>query len=53
LLFCGRRALHRVPPVIGSTPRVIALFSYDRRPGVRYGAEQYRRVVGRATVYER
>jgi len=52
LLFCGRRALHRVPPVIGSTPRVIALFSYDRRPGVRYGADQYRRVVGRATVHE-
>lgn len=52
LLFCGRRALHRVPPVVGRTPRVIALFSYDRRPGVRYGAEQYQRVVGRATAYE-
>ena len=52
LLFCGRRALHRVPPVIGPVPRVIALFSYDRRPGVRYGAEQYQRVVGRHTVYE-
>ena len=52
LLFCGRRALHRVPPIIGSIPRVIALFSYDRRPGVRYGAEQYQRVVGRRTVYE-
>jgi len=51
LLFCGRRALHRVPPVIGSVPRVIALFSYDRRPGVRYGTEQYRRVVGRPTAY--
>lgn len=51
LLFCGQRALHRVPPVIGATPRVIALFSYDRRPGVRYGAEQYQRVVGRRTAF--
>lgn len=51
LLFCGRRALHRVPPVIGATPRVIALFSYDRKPGVRYGAEQYQRVVGRRTAF--
>jgi hypothetical protein len=52
LLFCGRRALHCVPPVAGPIPRVIALFSYDRRPGVHYGPEQYQRVVGRRTVYE-
>ena len=51
LLFCGRRALHRVPPVLGKTPRVIALFSYDRRPDVRYGVDQYQRVVGRRTAY--
>jgi hypothetical protein len=53
LLFCGRRAIHRVPPVIGSTARVIALFSYDRRPDICYGPEQYQRVVGRRTVYPR
>ena len=47
LLFCGRRALHRVPPVIGKVPRVIALFSYDRKPDVRYGSDVYARVVGR------
>ena len=52
LLFCGRRALHRVPPVGGGVPRVIALLSYDRRPDVRYGGEVYARVVGRRTAFE-
>jgi hypothetical protein len=52
LLFCGRRALHRVPPVRGRLPRVIALFSYDRKPGVRYGSEVYARVVGRTAPFE-
>ncbi len=52
LLFCGRRALHRVAPVGGSTPRVIALFSYDREPDVRYGPDLYMRVIGRETVFE-
>jgi len=52
LLFCGRRALHRVPPVRGTVPRVIALLSYDRKPGVRYGSEVYERVVGRSAAFE-
>jgi hypothetical protein len=52
LLFCGRRALHCVPPVRGQVPRVIALFSYDRTPGVRYGADVYARVVGRRVAFE-
>jgi hypothetical protein len=52
LLFCGRRAIHRVAPIRGQVPRVIALFSYDRRPDVRYGSEVYERVVGRRTVFE-
>jgi hypothetical protein len=52
LLFCGRRAIHRVAPIQGATPRVIALFSYDRKPDVRYDSEVYQRVVGRQTVYE-
>ncbi len=52
LLFCGRRALHRVPPVRGKAPRVIALFSYDRKPGVRYDSKVYSRVVGRSAAYE-
>jgi hypothetical protein len=52
LLFCGRRALHCVPPVSGSIPRVIALFSYDRHAGVRYNSDIYARVVGRRNVFE-
>ena len=52
LLFCGRRALHCVPPVSGSVPRVIALFSYDRHAGVRYNSDIYARVVGRRKVFE-
>jgi hypothetical protein len=52
LLFCGRRALHRVPPVRGKSPRVIALFSYDRKPDVRYGSAVYSRVVGRSAAFE-
>jgi hypothetical protein len=52
LLFCGRRALHCVPAVSGSVPRVIALFSYDRHAGVRYNSEVYARVVGRAEAFE-
>jgi hypothetical protein len=52
LLFCGQRAIHRVSPIQGATPRVIALFSYDRKPDVRYDAEVYLRVVGRQTVYD-
>jgi hypothetical protein len=52
LLFCGRRALHCVPPVSGSVPRVIALFSYDRNPDVRYNSDVYARVVGRRNAFE-
>jgi hypothetical protein len=52
LLFCGRRAIHRVAPIQGATPRVIALFSYDVKPEVRYDPEMYERVVGRRVVYD-
>ena len=44
--------IERVPPVRGKVPRVIALFSYDRRPGVRYSGEVYSRVVGRSAAFE-
>jgi len=33
LLFEGRRSIHRVTPVEGPTPRLVALLSYDRKPG--------------------
>ena len=46
LVFAGRNSLHRVSPIKGSTPRLVALLGYDTQPGtmssellkaVRYG----------------
>jgi hypothetical protein len=46
MLFEGRWSLHRVSPVTGDTPRHVALFGYDTKPGtmssellklIRYG----------------
>jgi hypothetical protein len=46
LVFAGRYSLHRVSPIEGSTPRLVALLGYDTKPGtmssdllkeVRYG----------------
>jgi hypothetical protein len=46
LIFAGRHSLHRVSPIGGSTPRLVALLGYDTQPGtmssellkqVRYG----------------
>jgi hypothetical protein len=46
MLFEGRWSLHRVTPVVGPTPRHVALFGYDTKPGtmssdllkqIRYG----------------
>ncbi len=34
VLFRGRRSLHRVTPVSGSRPRMVAVLSYDTEPGV-------------------
>jgi hypothetical protein len=34
VLFRGRYSLHRVTPVEGDTPRIIAILSYDTKPGV-------------------
>ena len=33
VLFKGRASLHRVTPVVGPRRRIIALFSYDTKPG--------------------
>lgn len=46
-IFCGKRALHRVSPVHGSTPRIMALFSYDRTPNVVHDEKIQQRVFGR------
>ena len=46
MLFEGRNSLHRVTPIVGPTPRHVALLAYDTKPGtdstdllklVRYG----------------
>ncbi len=46
MLFEGRHSMHRVTPIVGETPRQVALLAYDTRPGtdstdllklVRYG----------------
>ena len=48
VLFKGRHALHRVTPVAGGRPRIIALFSYDERPDTDWDRTRSRRVFGRA-----
>jgi hypothetical protein len=32
MIFAGRNSLHRVSPVEGEVPRLVALFAYDTRP---------------------
>ena len=53
MLFEGRWSLHRVTPVLGSTPRHVALFGYDTKAGtmssdllkqVRYGRREPERL---------
>lgn len=47
-VFRGRNTAHRVTPVIGDTPRVVAVFSFYDRPGVRMTPEEQRGFYGRA-----
>jgi len=47
-VFRGRNTAHRVTPVVGDTPRVVAVFSYYDRPGVRMTAEEQRGFYGRS-----
>jgi hypothetical protein len=35
VFFEGRHAIHRVTPIKGSTPRLIALLGYDTKPGTK------------------
>lgn len=46
-LFRGRRSLHHVTEVEGSRPRLIALFSYDRKPGMLFSPDVHLRALGR------
>ena len=51
LLFAGRHSLHRVSPIAGQPPRLVALLGYDNAPATfstpqlqmkRYGREMRR-----------
>lgn len=46
-LFRGQRSLHHVTRVQGPRPRLIALFSYDRRPDMRFSDAVRMSVYGR------
>ncbi|MEM9603427.1 MAG: 2OG-Fe(II) oxygenase [Pseudomonadota bacterium] len=48
-VFKGRNTAHRVTPVGGATPRLIAVFSYFDRPGVHFSPSEQRGFYGRAT----
>jgi hypothetical protein len=47
IVFQGKRALHRVTPVRGERTRIIALFSYDRRPDMFFPRHVHINAVGR------
>ena len=46
-IFRGQRSLHRVSPVEGPRQRLIALFSYDRRPGMMFSTAVHLGAFGR------
>lgn len=50
MLFRGKHALHRVAPVAGPHQRVIAIFSYDRQPGMMFSERTQLQAVGRTAV---
>lgn len=47
-LFRGRRSIHRVAPVAGERLRLIAILSYDEKPGQRMNAFTQEKFYGRA-----
>ncbi len=47
-VFEGRNTLHRVSPVVGSRSRLVAVFSYYERPGVRFSDAESLGFYGRA-----
>ena len=46
-LFRGQRSLHHVTPVEGRRERLIALFSYDRKPGMVFDRAVHLNALGR------
>lgn len=47
VLFRGRQSLHRVTPVKGDRPRLVAVLSYDTQPGVMLTEHNRRLFFGR------
>lgn len=47
-VFRGKNTAHRVTPVQGNKARIIAVFSYYEKPGVRFSEEEQRGFYGRA-----
>ncbi|MBL9047803.1 MAG: 2OG-Fe(II) oxygenase [Tabrizicola sp.] len=47
-VFRGKNTAHRVTPVQGSADRIIAVFSFFDRPGVRFTPEEQKGFYGRA-----
>ncbi len=47
VLFRGRHSLHRVTPVEGKRPRIVAVLSYDPEPGVMLSEHTRRLFYGR------
>lgn len=50
MLFRGKYSLHRVTPVVGARQRVIAIFSYDRQPGMMFSERTQPQAVGRTAA---
>ncbi|MCX7302398.1 MAG: 2OG-Fe(II) oxygenase [Rhodobacterales bacterium] len=46
-VFRGKNTAHRVTPVEGPTDRIIAVFSYYERPGVKFTPEEQKGFYGR------
>ncbi len=53
VLFCGKYSVHRVSPAGGKRRRLIALFSYDKRPDKMFSDESAIRVFGRERTQAR
>ncbi|MFT7674758.1 MAG: hypothetical protein ACI845_003175 [Gammaproteobacteria bacterium] len=49
-IFRGRNTLHRVSPVKGNQERIITVFSYYQKPGVRFSREEQLGFYGRSNV---
>ena len=48
VLFRGRNSLHRVTPTVGEVTRLLAVFAYNDRPGVKLSDSALRTFFGRA-----